>query len=271
MSFFGDDGANQALGMIGASAISYASTMHGAYKQYKYQKKLQEQAASLNYKYGRKAALNQYGWTRKSLENADYNPMLAVSQGPVGMSSGFTSPGSAQSEDYSSAVDYALDYARYGLEKKLNKSSVNKLNADKDLVDTQIVGNNIDNYFNPYIKSATIANIQSATALQEQQTLAQIITNKYLPDKLKSEIYNNFEVANASLGQAQASLIQSNTNSAVASDKVYDNQRYIAWSKKHPYLYSVDKTMRRYGAGVVAGLAAYGSAKAKSQQRPKKR
>lgn len=271
MSFFENDGAMTALGSLGSSALSFLGASHGAYKQYKYQRELQQQAASLNYKYGKKTALNQYGWTRKSLESADYNPMLAVSQGPVGMSSGFTSAGSAQSEDYSAVATSALDFARYGLEKKLNKSTVNKTDAEKDLVDTQIIGNHIDNYFNPYLKSATIANIQSATALQEQQTLAQIITNKYLPDSLKSQIYSNFENANASLNQAQASLIQSNTNSSVSMDKVFDNKRYIDWSKKHPYLYSVDKTMRRYGAGVVAGLAAYGSAKAKSKQRPKKR
>lgn len=209
MSLFGADGANQALGMLGASAISYLAQSHGAYKQYKYQKKLQEHAAGLNYAYGKKTALNQYGWTRQSLENADYNPMLAVSQGPVGMSSGFTSTGSAQSEDYSSAVNSALDYAKYYQDKKLNNATVKKTEADTHLADTQTYRNQIDNYYAPSIAEANLQNIQSATSLQQMQATSQMLENKYIPKKRKAEIYNLYKSAEASLGMSSASRLSS--------------------------------------------------------------
>lgn len=260
-----------AAGAAISGVLGGASSALGSYKQYKYQKKLQAQSAQLNYKYGKKTALNQYGWTRKSLEDAGYNPILAVSQGPVGMSGGYTSAGSAQSEDYSGLVNSALDFARYSQEKELNKANVKKANADTRLSDTQADSNEISNLFAPNRIQAEIDNVNSAKDLNIARTTGEILKNEWYPKYMKSEISALNAGAYSNILNANSNNLNANVNKSVNSATAFDNEKYIKWSNKHPYLYSFDKTMRRYGAGAIAGLAAYGSAKANSKKRPSKK
>ena len=69
-------------GQIGSALVGSVGSLFGANasakQQYKYQSKLQEQAAKLNYDYSLKSAENMPSSTRQGLEDAGYNPMLAV-------------------------------------------------------------------------------------------------------------------------------------------------------------------------------------------------
>lgn len=98
------------LGSIGGAAIGGASNSRAARRQFEYQKQLQAQAAQLNYDYSLKSAENMPSSTRKGLENANYNPMLAVQNG-TGSSSQFTSAGSAGSFDNQAAISSAISNA----------------------------------------------------------------------------------------------------------------------------------------------------------------
>lgn len=83
-----------ALG-VGGSFLGSSSAKKSAYKQYQYQSALQRQAAKLNYDYSLKSAENMPTSTRKGLEAANYNPMLAVQNATSGANSSWTSAGNA--------------------------------------------------------------------------------------------------------------------------------------------------------------------------------
>lgn len=123
------------LGSIGGAIIGGASNSRAARRQFEYQKKLQEQAAKLNYEYSLRSAENMPSSTRKGLENANYNPMLAVQNG-TGSSSQFTSAGSAGSFDnqaaISSAISNATDLANLQNQTKLAESSSDAYYAQAD-------------------------------------------------------------------------------------------------------------------------------------------
>ncbi|UPW41782.1 DNA pilot protein [Peromfec virus RodF7_10] len=83
------DPASAAIGAAGGvvgSIISAASASHSAYKAYKYSKKLQQNQYDLN----RQALREQYQNSRYSLEQAGYNPLLAVGSSAQGVSTGAT-------------------------------------------------------------------------------------------------------------------------------------------------------------------------------------
>lgn len=123
------------LGSIGGAIIGGASNSRAARRQFEYQKRLQEQAARLNYEYSLRSAENMPSSTRKGLENANYNPMLAVQNG-TGSSSQFTSAGSAGSFDnqaaISSAISNATDLANLRNQTMISESSSDAYYAQAD-------------------------------------------------------------------------------------------------------------------------------------------
>lgn len=189
-----------ALGAVASSALSGIAGGIGAYKQYKYQRKLQDQA----YQQSRQFRKTAYPDTVRSLRKANLNPALAYGNGAV--STGFQSAGTAQSEDYSGAVSSALDALRLRKENKLTDAQTHNL-------DTQTYRNQMENYYFPSIQEATIDNIKSNTALQEMQTTGQMITNDYLPDKMKADIYSLYNNAKANLTNAQANMKSATSSS----------------------------------------------------------
>lgn len=94
-------------GLVGAGASMLSSA-----QQYQYQRKLQAQAAQLNYDYGQKSLLNSPTSTRQGLENAGYNPMLAVNNATAGANSGWTSTGQANGTDYASGISQFVSNAQ---------------------------------------------------------------------------------------------------------------------------------------------------------------
>lgn len=96
--------ASGGLGILAANASSK--------KQYKYQSRLQAQAAKLNYHYALKSAENMPSATRKGLEAGGYNPMLAVQNSTSGANSSWTSSGQASAPDYLSGLSNAFELQR---------------------------------------------------------------------------------------------------------------------------------------------------------------
>lgn len=105
-------GLGTAIGAIGGAAIGAFSANAQSKKSYKYAKKLQAHAAKLNYQYSLKSAENLPTSTRTGLENAGYNPMLAVQNATSGANSSWTSATKADVADMGSAMSAGIANAQ---------------------------------------------------------------------------------------------------------------------------------------------------------------
>ena len=114
--------ATSGIGLIAANASSR--------RQYKYQSKLQAQAARLNYDYSLKSAENMPSSTRKGLESAGYNPMLAVQNATSGSNSSWTSSGQASAPDYLAGLSNAFELQRVKNETAQTDSNI-KLQSEQ--------------------------------------------------------------------------------------------------------------------------------------------
>lgn len=117
------------IGVIGANASTK--------KQYKYQSKLQAQAAKLNYDYSLLSARNLHSATREGLENAGYNPMLAVQNGTSGANSSFTSAGQSSAPDYLGGLSNAFEFQKLSNETKLADTQSNLFNEQSKTEDSK--------------------------------------------------------------------------------------------------------------------------------------
>ena len=115
-------------GSLGSSLIGAFASNASSRKQYKYQSRLQAQAAKLNYDYGIKSLQNSPTAEREGLESAGYNPMLAVQNATSGANSGWTTTGQAQNVDYGQALSNAFDFKRLQNETKTAESTANLQN-----------------------------------------------------------------------------------------------------------------------------------------------
>lgn len=152
--------------------------------------------AKLNYKYNQMYAENAPTWQRSGLESAGYNPMLAVQGYNAGSASSFSSTPSAGSYDYNSPATNAL--------------SLGKLVTDIGLAVSQS------------------KQLEASAEKSKVETMAQLIKNKYLPDREKAEISQvlsdimlNENIArtntsNATTNRMNAETNKSNTLNAIA-------------------------------------------------------
>lgn len=170
-SSFGPWGA--AIGAIGGAAIGAFSSNSSSYKSYKYARKLQEQAARLNYDYAQKSALNSPSWNRFGLESAGYNPMLAVQNSTSGANSSWTSNGGStafdMSQGISSGVANAQSFQRLKNETQQAESvsDANYATADKAKAEKAEISARL-----PYVskrQKAEIANLEADAQLAEAQ------------------------------------------------------------------------------------------------------
>lgn len=172
-----------AAAILGGSSIlsglgSAALTSGSAYRQFKYQSQLQEQAARLNYEYGQKNALNSPTWNRQGLEKAGYNPMLAVQNSTSGANAGWTTTGQAGSFDESaglaSGVSNAMSLANMRNQTAQTDSQI-KLNEATgrnqiaDAINKEIESGYIDEKNQSLIKNtiAQTTKLESDTAYNE--------------------------------------------------------------------------------------------------------
>lgn len=123
-------------GALASGALGVAGSNASSKKQYEYQRRLQEQAAALNYRYNSEWAKNGPTFTRQGYESAGYNPMLAVQNGTSSATS-YTSSGQAQNVDYNSGISNALEVYRLKNETQQSDaiSDSNYATADKTKVE----------------------------------------------------------------------------------------------------------------------------------------
>lgn len=249
-------------GSVLQSAIGLIGANHGAYKQYKYNSKLQKQAAQLNYKYAKKSAMNSPTWNRAGLESAGYNPMLAVQNGTAGANSSWTSPTNVSQPDYvgsiGNTISNATDMLRLKNENaqsesivKSNEATARKTNAEataqeiknpyvdkqtkndllKTMAETSKISSDTD------LNYATIENMKSKLELEKQLGFAGIATNRY-------GIYMDYLGRKyTSDGNFISSIYNSNTMKQIA-DKHSPSGR--------------SESFRNYMAGVHEGAGAIG-------------
>lgn len=156
------------LGALGAGGNILGSLMSTAQ-----QKSLAKYQAKLNYKYAEKSARNTPTWNRAGLENAGYNPMLAVQNATSGANSSWASPQSSNAPDIaggiSSGIANAQSFQRLKNETQVAESQndMNYANADKAKAEKSAILQKL-----PFISSrekAEIANIDKDSLMKESQ------------------------------------------------------------------------------------------------------
>lgn len=162
---FAGDAAGAAIGAWSANVQNK--------KNFAYQSALQAQAAKLNYDYSLKSAENMPSSTRKGLESAGYNPMLAVQNSTSGANSSWTSAGNFQGADLSNAITQGISnaqsYQRLKNETKEAESASKANEATAENQSSQALNNLEENKWISPKRKAEIANIQGNTMLQEAQ------------------------------------------------------------------------------------------------------
>lgn len=175
-----------AAGSMAGSALSNAQS-------YSQSKKLMDRQAKLNYIYSKKTALESPGWNRQGLEDAGYNPMLAVQNATSGVNSNWAGLNNSTVSDYGSSVgagiSNAMDIQRVDNETKTADSAqdLNYANADKAKAEKSALMEKM-----PFIsqrEKAEIGNIDKDSMLKESQIhnideTTKFIQKRYELDKM---------------------------------------------------------------------------------------
>lgn len=147
-------------GSLLTAGLSGVISHQSAYRQFKYQRALQNHAYDLNLK----SLQESPSATRQGLESAGYNPMLAVSNGTYGSNAGSISAGNSTAPDYSSMISNALDFQRVKNETASREAQVENFNADSRDKNASAANKEAEN---PYIaprQKAEIGKTQAETA-----------------------------------------------------------------------------------------------------------
>lgn len=122
-----------AFGSIIGAGLNGLLNASAAETAYHHQRDLMNLQAKLNYKYAKKSTLNQYQWQRQGLENANFNPMLAL-QGAEGVANtGWTAGQSVQPADFSGVTANAAAIFDQVQKYHLNRAQVSNLGSQTNL------------------------------------------------------------------------------------------------------------------------------------------
>lgn len=186
---------------VGGLGLSFFSNLfggnNGAQQMLANSKSLASYNAKLNYKYNQQYAENAPTWNRTGLESAGYNPNLPFlgSGSGMGSASSFSSAPVAGSYDYNSRVSNAL--------------SLSRLISDINVANEQA------------------KNLSSQTENTKTQTLTQLIKNKFLPERERSEIAKiiSDRVRNEAEAEAAVTNAKSQQEIAAATTKNAETNR----------------------------------------------
>lgn len=120
------------------SAMNWAMSREAMNTQYENQRKLNIQSNELSKDYTQWLNTNAYSQQRTGLENAGYNPMLAVGASPMSgnISGGSAGLSSAQASDLSGSVTNA--YRAFRLERDKTGAEVNQLKASEKATNASV-------------------------------------------------------------------------------------------------------------------------------------
>lgn len=228
-----------AAGAIGSAGIGAFSANASTKKQYKYQSKLQKQAAKLNYDYSIKSAQNMPSATREGLESGGYNPMLAVQNATNGANSSWTSAGQSTAPDYSAGIAQGIANAQsfQRLKNETNQaesvSDANYATADKAKAEKAEITARL-----PFVsqrQKAEIANLEADAQLAEAQ-------KHNLKERLDLDRYiNDSGLAVTRRGQD----LSYNASTLTPSKYLIDKAEGVYSSLGRP------KTPREFGEGIA--------------------
>lgn len=238
-----------ATGGIGGAVISAISARKSAKRAFKYSLQLQENQYRLN----RRALREQYQNSRYSLEQAGYNPLLAVGSSAQGVSTG-ASQSPSENVDGSAVVNSALSAAQI-------KSQIKNTEANSALSGEQAE-----------TEKAKRVQMQFQNAMTDVETkLKQKDLDTY-DKRFYANLYEQMQRAenyraNSAIGMMNAetermNAITNRSNSDTNRNIVnYEKNRYDEWRRRHPYqegfLYGAGQYTSTIGK-VFGGSASYG-------------
>lgn len=245
---FGADGANQAIGNVLSTAIGVVAANHGAYKQYKYNKKLQAQAAKLNYDYGIKSLQNSPSAQRQGLESAGYNPMLAVQNSTTGANAGWTSNSSVEAPDYPGAISAGIanaqSFKRLENETRTAESQIKTNEATAENQSAEAANKRAQN---PYISKQAEAEL-GKTSAETAKLRSDTEYNSAMIENMKSRLELDRALGFAGINIQREGNRIADYNSRTAREN-YNLQREMFegsqdkfmsdYAKKHPHLYGL--------------------------------
>lgn len=225
-----------AVGAIGGALVGALGSNASSYKQYKYNKALQSQAAKLNYDYSIKSAKNTPSAMRYGLESAGYNPMLAVQNSTSGANSNWTSNSSVSAPDYNSGITQGISNAQ-SFQRLANEtmqaesaSDANYANADKAKAEKAEITARLP--FIPERQRKEIVKLEADTQFIEAQK-----------HNLKERLDLDRQLGFAGI---DANLYGSNVQREKNLIELEKTMRYNEWAKKHPWLASMSETAERH-------------------------
>lgn len=163
--------------------------------------------AKLNYNYNQKYALNAPTWQRSGLESAGYNPNLPFlgSGSGMGSASSFSGAPVVGSYDYNSPATNAMSMAKTLTDLKVALSQANNLDATTENTKTQTLAQLIKNKFLPERERVEIAKIVSDKVRNESESEALISNAKSNSKNAETNRIN----ANTTIGKAIATTLLS--------------------------------------------------------------
>lgn len=207
-------GLGQGLANMGSGMLSY-----------NLQKDMMKYQSSLNFNYGKKTALNQYNWQRQGLQNAGYNPMLAV-QNPTGVNTSFSGLNSAPDlTNATNIVGNAVALRQQRVNEAVASSQVENQNADTQLKQNQSV-----------TESARYWNVIADSYLKDAQKAFTDTQNFHYPRYIRSEIYKNLKQAELFANQVKynnAYLILQKQKNAIDEENARTNATNAETQKQH--------------------------------------
>lgn len=223
--------------MLGSAALGGISGMISAQQQYKYQKRLQQNAYDLT----QRGYREQYGNMRTGLENAGYNPLLAVNGGMNGATfqSGSATGASYDGSGFANAITNAKQQKS---QQALNDASIKQLesqvgvnNAEasykEGLLQSEIIkqsGYDLDNQ----IKDLERQKSQKELSIYDEKLLSEL-RNIQQDTELK-KAYQYQAVVNAQSGRIQADAAATNAktnqyNAGTLRLRQEDDRHSNAW------------------------------------------
>lgn len=201
-----------ALLSAGMAFSGGATSADSSLQSYKYSRALQQHQYELN----RQTRQTAYQDTRYSLEQAGYNPILAVGQQANGGAFGATlNAQDPKTERLNNVLNSLSNYSQLRL---------NSANAYNQIMQGRLTNAQAYNL----ISQSRLNSAQ--TGLVNLQQNAQAIQNLHLPSYLKSQILYNNNTAQANMMNAQSNQINANanmmnarTNSAVGASTAWRN------------------------------------------------